>query len=379
MTRTKPAKSRAKASDPTAELQGMIAAGKDSPHYRNYLRARDAVLACLDEMDEAGAAPSAYWREELGGFDYMLDASPLIIEKLREHCHHITGDASYRYRQHHAVVADPFAQKLARLTKLDRSDLFVPESELLGGFGHPIDGKLVNVDALKFFEVMIAIDRAGFMDAVKSDPERKEVWLEIGAGWGGFGHAVKKRLPATTFVIVDLPQTMLFSATYLLSAFPDAKFAIYPEMSIEEIGRNLRDYDFAFIPHYLFDKAELDLDLAINMVSFQEMTSEQVSGYLKKLNRMGCRKLFSLNRDRSNYNDELTAVSELIEEHFSKPRPISILPYSYPTLLPPKKQTQVRLRHIVAMRLLGVKPPPQKKNKALKPYEYRHLAAERAD
>ena len=33
--------------------------------------------------------------------------------------------------------------------------------------------------------------------------------------------------------------------------------------------------------------------------------------------RMGCRRLYSLNRDRSNYNSELTAVSEIIAENFA--------------------------------------------------------------
>jgi len=358
--------------EPGAQLEKTLEEMRAGPHYRNYLRARDAVLACLAEMDTGRAEPSAYWREELGGFDYMLDASPLIVEKLREHCHHITGDASYRYRQHHAIVADPFERKLARLSKLDQSNLFVPEAELLGGFGHPIDGSLINVDALKFFEVMIALDRAGFIDEIKNGRSRSETWLEIGAGWGGFGRVVKTLFPSTTYVVVDLPQTMLFSATYLLSAFPDARFAIYPEVSLKEIGSRLREFDFVFLPHYVFDDAELDIDLAINMVSFQEMTSEQVAGYLKNLSRMGCSRLYSLNRDRSSYNSELSAVSTLITEHFAKPRKIGILPYSYPTLVPPKPPPRRVVREFVA-RMLGRR--PKKPSSTLK--DYRHLVAER--
>lgn len=367
------------ASKNAAQLAATLESLRKNPHYRNYLRARDAMLNCLSEMDSADATPSAYWREELGGFDYMLDASPLIIEKLREHCHHITGDASYRYRNHHAIVAEPFVHKLSRLTKLDKSDLFVPESPILGGFGHPIDGKLVNVDALKFYECLIALDRAGYLEAVKKDPAHKEVWLEIGAGWGGFGHAVKTRFPGVTYVMVDLPQTMIFSATYLMSAFPDAKIALYPEVPADEIAANLRDYDFVFLPHYVFPEIELDLDLAINMVSFQEMTTEQVAGYVRNLARMGTRRLYSLNRDRSNYNSELTAVTDIIAENFADTRRINILPYSYPTLMPPKvPPQQARLRHLIMQRLFGVAPPAAKpKKEALRPHEYRHLVAER--
>ncbi len=80
---------------------------------------RDAIFASLAEMDEVAAAPSAYWREEISGFDYIFDASPLIVEKLREHCYHLTGITSYAYRDHHAHATRPFATKFSRLGKKD--------------------------------------------------------------------------------------------------------------------------------------------------------------------------------------------------------------------------------------------------------------------
>ena len=368
------------APDPSAQLAATVESLRSGSDFKNYLRARDAVLRCLGEMDRTGAEPSSYWRAELGGFSYLLDASPLIVEKLREHCHHVTGDASYRYRDHHAILAEQFEKKLGRLGKMDRSELFVPESTILGGFGHLIDGQLINIDTLKFYECLIAIDRAGFLDQLKSDPARKEVWLEIGAGWGGFGNAVKTRFPDTTYVIVDLPQTILFSATYLLSAFPAAKMAIYPEVSAAEISRNLRDYDFVFIPHFLFPDISFDLDLALNMVSFQEMTTEQVTNYVRRLAEIGCRRLFSLNRDRSSYNSELSAVTDLIDQNFAPTRRIEMLPYSYASVTQPKiPRPQPTLRNLLAQRLFGAKPPPIPKTmpRAEHAGDYRHLVAER--
>lgn len=384
-----PAQTAREASDATSDPAEVLAASienlRGDASYQNYLRVRNAMLRSLSELDSLNAAanaePSSYWREELGGFDYMLDASPLIIEKLREHCHHITGDASYRYRQHHSIVAEPFEQKLARLVKRDKSDLLVPEERILGGYGHEIDGKLINIDTLKFYECMIALDRAGFLDAVKADSSHKEVWLEIGAGWGGFGHAVKKRFPALTYVIVDLPQTMIFSATYLMTAFPEAKVALYPEVPLDEIAANLRSYDFVFLPHYLFDQATLGIDLGINMVSFQEMTTGQVSGYLDNLARMGCKRVYSLNRDKSAYNDQLTGVTEIIGEHFAKPRLVNVLPYAYTILVPPKIPTRnLRAHQRVLRRVFGIEPRtrPQKQKDRLKPGDYRHLVAERS-
>jgi hypothetical protein len=69
-----------------------------SPAWANYERVREEVLRMKDAEPVAGAEPSAYWREELGSFEYMLDASPLIVEKLRHHTYHVTGLRVYDYR-----------------------------------------------------------------------------------------------------------------------------------------------------------------------------------------------------------------------------------------------------------------------------------------
>jgi hypothetical protein len=46
---------------------------------------------------------------------------------------------------------------------------------------------------------------------------------------GGFRYQVKILFPNTTYVIVDLPMMMLFSATYLKMAFPDANVGLYQD------------------------------------------------------------------------------------------------------------------------------------------------------
>ena len=72
-----------------------------APEYAAYLRVREAVRA----LKAAGGAtsgtvePSDYWREELANFEYMLEASPLLISKLRHHCYHATGLKPYDYQK----------------------------------------------------------------------------------------------------------------------------------------------------------------------------------------------------------------------------------------------------------------------------------------
>jgi putative sugar O-methyltransferase len=258
----------------------------------------------------------------------MFDASPLVIAKLREHTYHITGLKSYEYRRHHQAAAAPFASKLARLREEDVSGLFIPEAPELGGFGHTIDGAMVNMDTLKFYEAMIALDRAGMVGRLRAT--RRPVVLDIGAGWGGFAYQLRRHVPDVTYIIIDLPPTMLFSGTYLRATYPDARMRFYSDAAAETILEDLDDVDFVFLPPYAVPRVTLPpADLAVNIASFQEMTTEQVCGYVRALADAGCRVLYSLNRDRSKWNTELTSVTDIISSRYCIQRiPILNVPYT---------------------------------------------------
>ena len=83
----------------SAVLQERLARLRASDAFRNYEYARERVLEVRAQMAAwREHKPSAYWEEELSTFEYMLDASPLVIEKLRHHTHWITGIRAYEYR-----------------------------------------------------------------------------------------------------------------------------------------------------------------------------------------------------------------------------------------------------------------------------------------
>jgi hypothetical protein len=313
------------------QLSERIERLRSGPAYANYRHARSIVLSMIDRQAgaEGIANPSAYWTEELENFDYMLDASPLIVDKLRHHCYHLTGIRTYEYRSHKDKARDRLAEKLDALIALGGRDLLVPESPILGGFGFEIDGELYNVDTLKFYEVLIAMQRGEVLAPFRDGRERQVV-VEIGAGWGGFPYAFKRLCPNTTYVIVDFPQLFLYSATYLATAFPEAKLRFWGEDTGAEIPA---DADFVFVPHFAFEEVRFPrLDLGINMVSFQEMTTEQVRAYVDWLDAARSPLLYSLNRDRSHYNPELTSVRDIIAERYW-PHEIDVLPVSYTKML----------------------------------------------
>jgi putative sugar O-methyltransferase len=327
-------------------LARTIRSAAASAPYQAYLATRETVLCMKDE--EAGE-PSAYWREELRNVRYMLHASPLVIASLRHHCYHLTGVWPYTYRSHKDRVRDRHAWKLARLLEVGPRDLLVHESSALGGFGFELEGGLVNLDTLKYFECLIALDRADALLPFRDGGS--PVLLEIGAGWGGFAYQFKTIFPHTTYVIVDLPELFLYAVPYLTATFPDARIVL-------AVGDEPIDWsaDFVLVPAYALDRVGPPrADLAVNTVSFQEMTTEQVRRYARHVRALGS-PLYSLNREHGAYNEELSGVSAILREDF-RLREVDVLPIPYTQLSPPKK----RRPRVLARRGSN---------------EYRHLVAE---
>jgi hypothetical protein len=338
------------------EVEHVLERLREEPFYRNYELVRREVLAMLREQSGEGDLPSSYWREELAGFEYMLDASPLVIQKLRHHTYHVTGLRVYDYRTGKSRAQQAFEGKLQSLLAVGDRELLVPESPALGGFGYEIDGALYNVDTLKFFEAFTALRRAEALPALEG-PDRRIV-VEIGGGWGGFAYQLKTLFPHVTYVIVDLPEVFLFSAVYLLTLFPDAR-VVFATDGTE--ASEIESADFVFVPHTRLRATPIGRpDLVVNMVSFQEMTSAQVAEYAGWAHGLGSPFLYSLNRDRSLYNEELSSVREILREQFWL-REIFVLPVSYNEMMQsktkrpriklgvddPAKDSDDRYRHIV--------------------------------
>ena len=326
--------------------------------YETYLTVRDAVLRMKRHEGGMSAAPSVYWAEELSNIDYMIEASPLIVRKLRHHSFQLTGIRPYDYRAQDDSRLDAFEQRLCALVELGGRDLLVPEHEALGGFGYSLAEGLFNLDTLKFFEVLVGMKRAGVLQSLEGPAP---IVLEIGAGWGGFAYQVKTLFPRVSYVVVDFPELFLFSATYLQTVFPQAR-VVFADDASDPSG--WRGADFVFVPNTrASDVRHVTPSVTVNIASFQEMTSTQVEEYAKLASDAGSEFLYSLNRERSRYNAQLSSVSELVRRYYDV-REVALLHTDYTKAIkkPPRP---------------GANVPSRKSRDGEEDFAYRHLAGKR--
>jgi putative sugar O-methyltransferase len=264
---------------------------------------------------------SDYWQEESSSMEYMYNATPEIIARLRDHCHWISGVRSYEYKNHHAHDRKRFEVKYNQLKILAPNLPPVSEPKDMGGFGFEIDGSLINVDSLKFYESVVALELSGILSYLKRID--RPVIVEIGAGWGGFATAIKKLIPNCQYIVIDIPETLLFSGTYLGQIFPEQSKRFIEDFTIDP------KEDLVFCAHTLLNSLKLTkVDLVINMVSFQEMTGSQIEEYAKWAKRSKTKFFYSHNKEKSKHNHQIRSIYDHLQILGVKNK-IDVLPVDY--------------------------------------------------
>jgi len=155
---------------------------------------------------------------------------------------------------------------------------YEPEIPSLAGrdYGLRVNGRLLSDVAVTYQRYLCNLRRTGIMEWAEGGTV-----LEIGAGHGGFAHLFAEQCGGK-YVVVDLPETLFFSAVFLATHNSNKRLYVYRpgddlEMQMAE------PHDFVLIPDYRADalRAVPELRLAINHVSFPEMETEVLRRYLR--------------------------------------------------------------------------------------------------
>ena len=133
--------------------------------------------------------------------------------------------------------------------------------------------QLVSVDNL--YSISEA-DRSLLTDAV--------VVVDLGAGWGRMGYALKKANPKCVYVVCDLPEALLVSSSYLPRILPGERFHSFAaNQAVSQFDADVfREGGIFFLgAEDLQRVADKSVDFVINIGSFQEMTLVQVDQYFQ--------------------------------------------------------------------------------------------------
>jgi putative sugar O-methyltransferase len=174
---------------------------------------------------------------------------------------------------------------------LDRLDPGLEEST----YANP-DNTLVREDrrlSSDFLRTLILVLEIEAHCALSSDRTRV---LELGAGYGGVARTFKLRHPNTTYVIVDIPETLFFASTFLRLSFPAAR--VLAARAPGDLRQPLDEFDFVFVPTMFAEELNgQTFTLFCNTASMGEMTNAVVHHWMDFVQRqVRVRYFFGLNR-----------------------------------------------------------------------------------
>jgi putative sugar O-methyltransferase len=163
------------------------------------------------------------------------------------------------------------------------------EPELGGGTYIDYGGKRLSLDLLQSIDELYRLkETLGF---AQND---RVVFCELGAGYGRLADVVLSAMPNATFLIFDLPESLLLSQHYLTSLHPEAKAALHPES--EEVLKSadaLRRHRLAFgLPHQMALVPPGTVDAFVNIYSFMEMSRAQIDRYFTLIDHLAPRAVY---------------------------------------------------------------------------------------
>jgi putative sugar O-methyltransferase len=128
--------------------------------------------------------------------------------------------------------------------------------------------------------------RAAFISELLGGHERPIV-VELGGGFGGFGHQLFAQGGAPVYVDFDLPDNLIVASYFLAAAHPDKRVWLYDGSDDVLDGDRLREYDIVLMPNFMLPRlADGVADAFVNFISLSEMPFETIAEYLQQIDRV---------------------------------------------------------------------------------------------
>lgn len=168
---------------------------------------------------------------------------------------------------------------------IQESEFSHPENNVMRG------GRRLTPDFIRTVNIGLNIGRYFRRDGHPLDV------VELGGGLGHLARTLRLLGVTRSHLIIDLPETLVFSFCFLSMNFPQARLLLVTdEASAREIAGG--NYDFAFVPALFSEAAAArPYDLFVNTASLGEMRNEVIRHWMDFVqNRLDLRYLYTLNR-----------------------------------------------------------------------------------
>lgn len=268
------------------------------------------------------------WSEVTAVNEYVMHLSEEDFSKIRLHTNLMCGEYVFSYWHKYPPI-DPgiFAREIGykSLTE-DLPETFCISEPKIKGIQSPLGinykNKVINRNNVRYQSCISNLYYMGILNEILKSKE-KQLVLEIGGGYGGLAHHIGDILKdKITYIIVDLPETLLFSGAYLMVNNPLKKFYVYDKDTFtpELLKKSIFNYDYFLVPNYILQELEMlpEIKLLINMQSFHEMAESQIHQYVEFASKKLKGYIYSNNIDRHPLNSDLRfTITSILQKYFN--------------------------------------------------------------
>jgi hypothetical protein len=289
--------------------------------YQHYLEVRERLRSVRDEIDSASVALTPAERQMAAALAHLWDATPETIATLRRCGESVSGVRPADYELPSPDLATRLRREVAFLRRQIGQDVFVSEPPILGGFGCVRNGDRYNEDTVRFFKALAALHDGGVLGEFRRASQRRVVW-ELGGGWGGFAHQFKTICPNVTYLITGIPELLLLSAVYLMTAFPGARCRVLGEEPAGDVWRDWEDIDFIFAPEGAVPALQPPrIDLTLDIMALRNMGESRVRCHVHRSFTLGSRYFYSLMPGTSSAGEPPSAWKLIEQRYWTHPVP----------------------------------------------------------
>jgi putative sugar O-methyltransferase len=148
-----------------------------------------------------------------------------------------------------------------------------------------IFGRAVSLDFLQSIEEAYAIRDAWRATGRDGDPS---VIVELGAGYGRLAYVCKKMMPASSYLIFDLPEALTCAQSWLSRVLGEHVLSYQQTETVAKIDRGFLSAGKVafFLPHRIETIEDNSVDAFVNIYSFAEMPPASIENYFRHLDRI---------------------------------------------------------------------------------------------